>query len=143
LIQHAFEAGSYADLMLSQVPSMLRPITVIQTVAFKPYLYRYADPGPYKQADVTRIVIRGGAGEMVGVGILILVGVKVSVRLCSSVGDGVFVTGIFTRRVTSNVSTRVTSLVTSTVWLMYTGVGKATVWAQETPIKTIKHKVKL
>jgi hypothetical protein len=62
-------------------------------VAFNPYLYKYADPGPYKQADVTRMVIRGA--EIVGVmeGVLVMVGVEVGVNVWSSVGVDVSVTG--------------------------------------------------
>ena len=64
---------------------------------------------------MTRIEIPGGAGVGVMVGFLVMVGVKDGVNVWSSVGDGVMVTGIFNMRVTSDVSTRVTSLVTSTV----------------------------
>jgi len=94
---------------------MLRPITVIQTVAFNPYLYKYADPGPYKQADATRMVIRGAVKVGVIEGVLVMVGVKEGVNVWSSVRIGVCVTGLSTTRVTMDVSTRVISLVTSTV----------------------------
>ena len=88
------------------------------------------------------MVIRGGAGVDVIVGILVIVGIRVGVRVWSSVGDGVMVIGIFTTRVTSDVSTRVTSLVTSTVWTMGIDMGVATNGAQETPLKMTRHTVK-
>jgi hypothetical protein len=50
-------------------------------VAFKPYLYRYADPGPYKQAEVTRMVIRGAVKVGVMVGVLVMVDVKEGVNV--------------------------------------------------------------
>jgi len=50
-------------------------------VAFNPYLYKYADPGPYKQADVTRTVIRGDEKVGVMVGVLVMVGAEEGVTV--------------------------------------------------------------
>jgi hypothetical protein len=70
---------------------MFRPITVIQTVAFSPYLYRYADPGPYRQAEVTKMVIRGGLRVGVMEGDLVMVDVEEGVKVGASVGEGILV----------------------------------------------------
>jgi preprotein translocase subunit SecG len=80
--------------------------------------------------------IPGGAGVGVMVGFLVMVGVKDGVNVWSSVGDGVMVTGIFNMRVTSDVSTRVTSLVTSTFCITGTDIGLAANGAQATPANT-------
>ena len=86
--------------------------------------------------------MRGGAGVDVTVKNFVMVGFRVGVMVWASVGDGVAVTGIFTTRVTTDVSTRVISLVTSTVWTIGADTGEETDGAQETPIKMTMHAVK-
>jgi hypothetical protein len=88
------------------------------------------------------MVIRGGFGVGVMEGIRVMVGVREGVIVWSGVGDGVLVIGMFTTRVTSEVSTRVTSLVTSTVWRMGTISGEAGEGEQDAPTKISKKAVR-
>jgi hypothetical protein len=88
------------------------------------------------------MVMRGAVKVGVMVGYFVIVGVKVGVDVCSRVGDGVSVTGMFITRVTSDVSTRVTTLVIATVWTMGTSTGDAAEGAQETQMKVTKHATK-
>jgi len=80
------------------------------------------------------MAILGGAKVGVIEGVSVLVGGRDGVKVWSSVGDGVLVTGMFNTRVTMDVSTRVTSLVTSTVRMNGIDLGMATDGAQETLI---------
>ena len=91
---------------------------------------------------MTRMEILGGAEVGVMVGLLVMVGVKDGGNVWSSVGDGVMVTGIFNTRVTSDVSTRVTSLVTSTFCITGTDMGLATNGAQATAVTTSRNAAK-
>jgi len=85
------------------------------------------------------MVIRGGSGVGEIEGVLEIEGVADGVKVWSSVGDGMTVTGLFTLRVTSEISVGVASLVTSTVWIMRVGLADWPAGAQEATIAISRH----
>jgi hypothetical protein len=85
------------------------------------------------------MVTRGGAGVGNFVGDRVMVGGRDGVGVWVKVGNGVLVTGFSATRVTTNVSTLVTSRVTSIVWITGIDFGDATGGVQETPEKMSRH----